>query len=898
METAEIRRRWLDFFARNGHAVVPSTPLVHDDPNLLFVNAGMVPFKPYFLGQESPAFARATSVQKCVRTGDIEEVGKTSRHGTFFQMNGNFSFGDYFKEGAIRYAWELMTTPQSEGGYGVSKDVLWASVHHDDAEAAELWRSVTDIDPERIVRRGNADNFWNMGVPGPGGPCSEIFVDRGPEYGLEGGPEVDEDRYMEVWNLVFMQYDLSVVRSKEDFDIAGDLPQRNIDTGMGLERMASILQGVDNLYEIDEVYPVIERAADMVGKRYGAHSGHVAGESHPDDVRLRVVADHVRSSLMLIGDGVIPGNEGRGYVLRRMLRRSVRSMRLLGYEDPCLPHLLPVSQERMRQSYPELERDWERISQVAYAEEEAFRRTLAAGTTILDTAVERTRRAGGHVIAGDEAFQLHDTYGFPIDLTLEMAAEQGLEVDREGFTRLMQEQRQRAKADAKAKKVAHGGTQAYREVADHLGRPVEFTGYSEVVSEAHVAGLIRGGEQVSVAGPGDEVELVLDRTPFYAEGGGQLADGGRLRLDSGAVVEVRDVQSPISGLVVHRAQVVSGEVATGDAALAEVDVERRRSISRAHTATHMVHKAIREALGETATQAGSENAPGRFRFDFNASQAVPPSVLKDVEQRVNALLLQDLAVHADIMTQREAVESGAMALFGEKYGDAVRVVSVGEWARELCGGTHAERTTQLGLVTLLGESSIGSGVRRVEALVGTDAYSFLAREHAIVGQLTELVKGRPEELPERISGLLGRLREAERDLDRLRKEQLQAEAGSLTQRARDVGGVTFLGHDAGEADAGDVRTMVLDLRGRLGTDRPSVVAVTGVSKGRPVVVVATNEGARARGITAGELVRAAAGVLGGGGGGKDDIAQGGGQDPTKVGEALAAVEWRVGELAG
>jgi alanyl-tRNA synthetase len=898
METAEIRRRWLDFFGRNGHTIVPSVPLVHDDPNLLFVNAGMVPFKPYFLGQESAPYERATSVQKCVRTQDIEEVGHTSRHGTFFQMNGNFSFGDYFKEGAIRLAWELVTTPQDRGGFGLDGDRLWATVYEEDDEAIELWNELTGIPMERIVRRGKADNYWHMGVPGPGGPCSEIYYDRGPEYGPEGGPAVDEDRFMEFWNLVFMEFELSAVRSKEDFDVAGELPRKNIDTGMGLERIASILQGVDNMYEIDEVYPVLERAAEMTGKRYGEHSGHSAQSSHPDDVRLRVVADHVRSSLMLIGDGVTPGNEGRGYVLRRMLRRSVRSMRLLGFGDPCLPHLLPVSLERMSQSYPELRRDWERISQIAYAEEEAFRRTLAAGTTILDTAVSRTKESGGTVLGGAQAFQLHDTYGFPIDLTLEMAAEQGLEVDREGVARLMQEQRDRAKADAKAKKVAHGDTQAYREVADALGTAVEFTGYSEVVSEARVAGLVVAGQSVPVAREGDDVELVLDRTPFYAEGGGQLADGGRLRLDSGAVVQVRDVQSPISGLIVHRASVLSGEVAVGDAAHAEVDVQRRRSISRAHTATHMVHKAIREALGETATQAGSENAPGRFRFDFNAHQAVPASVLKDVEQRVNAILLEDLAVHAEIMTQAEAVESGAMALFGEKYGDAVRVVSVGEWARELCGGTHAERTTQLGLVTLLGESSIGSGVRRVEALVGTDAYSFLAREHAIVGQLTELVKGRPEELPERVSGLMTRLKDAERDLDRLRKEQLQAAAGSLTDSARDVGGVTFLGHDAGAADAGDVRTMVLDLRGRLGNDRPSVVAVTGVAKGRPVVVVATNEGARERGIRAGELVRAAAGALGGGGGGKDDIAQGGGQDASKVGDALAAVEWRVGELAG
>lgn len=546
-------------------------------------------------------------------------------------------------------------------------------------------------------------------------------------------------------------------------------------------------------------------------------------------------------------------------------------------------------------SYPELLSDFERISAIAYAEEDAFRRTLASGTTILDTAVAQTKQAGSSILSGDRAFQLHDTYGFPIDLTLEMAAEQGLSVDREGFTRLMQEQRDRAKADAKAKKIGHSGTGAYREVADSLGRSVEFTGYDEVTSESRVAGLIVAGASVSAARAGDEVEVVLDRTPFYAEGGGQLADGGLLQLDGGAVVEIRDVQSPITGLIVHKATVVSGEVHTGEQAHALVDIERRRSISRAHTATHMVHKAIREALGETATQAGSENAPGRFRFDFTATSQVPVSVLRDVEQRVNAVLLDDLAVQADVMTQAEAREIGAMALFGEKYGDAVRVISVGDWARELCGGTHAERTTQLGLVTLLGESSIGSGVRRVEALVGADAYSFLAREHAIVGQVTEMLKARPEELPERISAMLGRLKDAERDLDKLRKEQVLAAASRLTDNARDVGTARFLGHDAGpDAGGDDVRAMVLDARGKLGSDRPVVIAIAGAKGGRPVVVVATNELARERGIKAGELVRAAAQALGGGGGGKDDLAQGGGSNAAAIPDALSAIEWRVG----
>ena len=893
METAEIRRRWLTFFEEKGHTVVPSAPLPFDDPNLLFVAAGMVPFVPYFIGQETPRWARATSVQKCVRTPDLDEVGRTSRHLTFFQMTGNFSFGDYFKGGAIAYAWELLTTPRAEGGYGIDPDKLWATVYEDDEEARGLWLELTDIPAERIVRRGKSDNYWHMGIPGPAGPSSEIFVDRGAEYGPDGGPAVDEDRFMEIWNLVFMQDELSAVRSKEDFDVLGPLPARNIDTGMGLERLASVLQGVDNLYEIDEVFPVLARAAEMTGKVYGANPSKIAAQSHPDDVLLRVVADHVRASLMLIGDGVTPGNEGRGYVLRRMLRRAVRSMRLLGFDEPSLPHLLPVSMERMSRSYPELRTDFGRISQIAYAEEEAFRRTLASGTTILDTAVARLKAADPASLtplSGAQAFALHDTYGFPIDLTLEMAAEQGVAVDEPGFRRLMAEQRDRAQTDARSKKSAHGDTGVYRHVADALGRDVEFTGYEEVVSQARVAGIIRDGRNVDAAGTGDDIELVLDRTPFYAEGGGQLADGGRVELANGAVIEVRDVQRPIAGLVVHRATVVLGEVAKGMVANAEVDVERRRSISRAHTATHMVHKAIREALGDTATQAGSENAPGRFRFDFKAQQAVPVSVLRDVEAEVNALLLEDLPVQAEVMTQQQARDIGAMALFGEKYGDAVRVISVGEWARELCGGTHAQRSGQLGLVKLLGEASIGSGVRRVEALVGADAYSFLAREHAIVGQLSEALKARPEELPERISGILARLKDAEREIAAARQEKALAGASGLVASGRDLGGLTFVSHDAAHLASDDLRSLVLDVRTRLGNDRPTVVAMAAVANGRPVVIVATNVAARDAGVKAGDLVRRAAQILGGGGGGKDDLAQGGGTDPSKVSEALGAIE--------
>jgi alanyl-tRNA synthetase len=886
MDTAEIRRRWLRFFESRGHAVVPSAPLLYDDPTLLFVNAGMVPFKPYFLGQETPPYKRATSVQKCVRTLDIDEVGKTTRHGTFFQMNGNFSFGDYFKAGAIELAWELSTRSVADGGYGLPEDKLWVTVYTDDDEAISLWRRIAGIPMDRIVRRGMKDNFWSMGVPGPAGPCSEIYLDRGPEYGREGGPEVDEDRYLEFWNLVFMQYERGPGAEKEGYELLRELPAKNIDTGMGLERMALLLQGVDNMYEIDEIFPVVRRVEEISGRRYGA--------DHEADVRMRVVADHVRSGLMLITDGVTPSNEARGYVLRRLLRRAVRSLRLLGVDEPVLLDLVRVSADRMQLSYPEVQSEFGRTSQIVEQEEEAFRRTLVSGTTIFDTAVKRSKQAGVAALSGSDAFQLHDTYGFPIDLTLEMAAEQGITVDEGEFRRLMNEQRRRAKADARAKKTGHADVGGYRAIADELGTPVVFTGYDEVVSEGRVAGLLVDGELADVATEGQQVEVVLDRTPFYAEGGGQLADAGRIEVD-GALVVVDDVQSPVTGLIAHRARVLSGELRTGTLAQALVDVERRKAISRSHTATHMVHKAIREALGETATQAGSENAPGRFRFDFHAGSALPMSVLRDVEARVNHLLVEDLEVHAEIMTQEQARAAGAMALFGEKYGDRVRVISVGDWARELCGGTHAARSGQLGLVTLLGEGSIGSGVRRVEALVGTDAYDFAAREHVLVSQLTDTLKARPEELPERVANLVGQLRDAQKEIDRYRAAQVQQAAAEAAQAPRDVFGVNVVTRDAGESAPDDLRTFALDVRGRMPGERPAVVAVGGVVKGRPQLVVVTNEEARRWGLAAGDLVRTGAAVLGGNGGGKPDVAQGGGTEPQRIGDALQRIEHMVGE---
>jgi len=884
VRTAEIRRRFLRHFADRGHTVVPSASLLSDDPNLLFVPAGMVPFKPYFLGQLTPPYQRAVSVQKCVRTLDIEEVGKTSRHGSFFQMNGNFSFGDYFKQGAIEYAWELVTRSTDDGGFGLDPDRLWATVYLDDDEAFGLWREISGLPAERIVRRGLKDNYWHMGVPGPGGPCSEIYYDRGPAYGSEGGPEVDEDRYLEFWNLVFMQSELSAVRSKVDFDVRGDLPTTNIDTGMGLERVASILQGVDNLYEIDEVRPVLDRAAALAGRRYGADPA--------DDVRLRVVADHVRTALMLIGDGVTPSNEGRGYVLRRMLRRTVRAMYLLGHEDPALPELLPVSRDCMAPSYPEVADDFDRISSYAYAEEDAFRQTLRTGTAKFEGVAASLRGAGERTLPGPQAFQLHDTYGFPIDLTLEMAAEQGLQVDEDGFRRLMAEQRARAKADAQARKTGHADTSAYREVLDRAGAS-RFTGYLEVSRESTVTGLVGGTGTLDGAEEGDELEVLLDATPFYAEAGGQQPDLGTIEVSgsgAGGRLEVLDVQSPLPGVIVHRVRVLKGEVRPGAQVLAAVDVDRRRAISRAHTATHLVHQAMRGALGEQATQAGSLNAPGRLRFDFNTPSAVPAGVLGDVEDEVNAVLLQDLEVRAFVTDQAEARRIGAMALFGEKYGDEVRVVEVGDYARELCGGTHVARSGQLGVVKLLSESSIGAGVRRVEALVGLDAFRFLAREHVLVGRLAETLKARPEELPDRVAAIVGQLREAERELQRVRAAAVLADAGGLAAGATDVRGIAFVGTVAPEGTGGnDVRRLAQEVLGRLTGDRadgPAVVAVSGTAGGKAALVVAANAPARARGLSAAGLVR---GALSGRGGGSDELAQGGGGDAADAAGLPAAV---------
>ncbi len=879
MQTADIRTRWLDFFAARGHTVVPSASLVSEDPTLLFTVAGMVPFIPYLSGLVPAPYPRATSVQKCIRTLDIEEVGKTTRHGTFFQMNGNFSFGDYFKEEAIGFAWELLTTPEADGGYGFEERDLWVTIYHDDDEAYRFWKKVAGLPDERIQRLGMDTNYWSTGQPGPAGPCSEIFFDRGPEFGADGGPATDDDRYLEVWNLVFMQYLRGEGRGKDDFEILGELPKKNIDTGMGLERVAFIKQGVENLYEIDQVRPVLDRAAEISGRRYGT--------VHADDVRMRVVADHVRSALMLMADGVTPSNEGRGYILRRLLRRTVRAMRLLGVDAPTFAELFPASRDAMKAAYPNVEHDYDRIGRLAYAEEETFLRTLASGTSILDLAVEKTKQAGARQLAGDTAFLLHDTFGFPIDLTLEMADEAGLSVDRAAFDKLMAEQRGMAKADAKAKKTLLADLSVYS--AFRAQGETVFTGYEQLSTDTRVLGLIVDGVSVNKAVVGDIAEVILAETSLYPESGGQEADAGSI-VGSGFDLEVLDVQRPVNGLVSHKVMVRSGEVAVGQAATSRVDPQWRKGATQAHSGTHLVHAALRQVLGPHAHQAGSYNKAGYLRLDFNWNQALSAETKSEIEEVSNDAIHQDFEVITRVMPLKEAKALGAMALFGEKYGEMVRVVEIGgPWSRELCAGTHVVHSSQIGLISLVSESSVGSANRRIESLVGFEAFRELAAERAIVSELTASLKTPREQLPQRISELLASLKAAEKRIAEYETSALMESVPVLVSSGGSVGDYRFVGSDVGKLrSADDLRVLATATRSRLGSDAAVVVLAAEID-GKPAVIVATNEAARRHGAQAGFLAKRAATVLGGGGGGKDDLAQGGGADLSAIPAAIEAI---------
>ena len=895
MQTHEIRKRFLDHFVTAGHTEVPSASVILDDPNLLFVNAGMVQFVPYFLGQRTPPYDTATSIQKCIRTPDIDEVGITTRHNTFFQMAGNFSFGDYFKRRAIELAWELLTNPVAEGGYGMDRERLWATVFYDDDEAERLWQEVAGLPPERIQRRGMADNYWSMGIPGPCGPCSEIYYDRGPEYGIEGGPEANEDRYIEIWNLVFMQNERGEGTSKEDFEILGPLPRKNIDTGMGVERIACLLQGVDNVYETDLLRPVIDKAAQYAPRGYGAGN-------NDDDVRYRVIADHSRTAAVIIADGVTPSNEGRGYVLRRLLRRIIRSAKLLGIERPIVGELMTTVRDAMGPSYPEMVTDFDRISRIAVAEETAFNRTLASGSKLFEDAAAATRASGSTELGGAEAFTLHDTYGFPIELTLEMAAEAGLSVDELGFRELMAEQRRRAKADAAARKHAHADLSAFRELVD--AGPTEFTGFEELSSQARILGIFVDGKRVPVVAhhprvhsetvPPERVEIVLDRTPLYAESGGQIADIGWLNgtgASESARAAVTDVQKIAKTLWVHRVNVESGEFVEGDTIVAAVDPQWRHGATQGHSGTHMVHAALREVLGPNAVQAGSLNRPGYLRFDFNWQGALTDDQRGRIEEIANQAVQADYPVNTFLTGLDKAKAMGAMALFGEQYPEQVRVVEIGgPFSLELCGGTHVRNSAQIGPVTLLGESSVGSGVRRVEAYVGLDSFRHLSKERALMAGLASSLKVPSEEVPARVATLVERLKSAEKELERMRLASARAAAGNAAATAEQIGKVRLVAQRmAAGMTAADLRSLVGDIRSRFGAEPGVVVLAAEGPEGTVPFVVAANQAAQDAGVRASDLVGVVGAAIGGRGGGKADLAQGSGKDSSGIEAALGAV---------
>lgn len=879
MDTAEIHKRWLTFFGDRDHTIVPSASLVSDDPTLMFTVAGMVPFIPYLTGVVPAPYSRATSVQKCIRTLDIEEVGKTTRHGTFFQMNGNFSFGDYFKEGAIGYAWELLTSSEAQGGLGFDEKDLWVTVYEEDDEAEKLWKDIAGLPEHRIQRMGRADNYWSTGQPGPAGPCSEIYFDRGPEFGPDGGPAVDDTRYLEIWNLVFMQYSIENVRSKIDFDIVGELPQKNIDTGMGMERVAFLKQGVANMYEIDQVRPVLDVASELSGRAYGA--------DRDDDVRMRVIADHVRSSLMLMTDGVVPANEGRGYVLRRLLRRSVRSMRLLGVHDPSFPELFAASKSAMSAAYPDVAKEYDRVRGLAVAEEESFLKTLEAGTTILDVAVSATQKAGEPALAGDTAFLLHDTYGFPIDLTLEIAEESGLSVDRESFDALMGEQRDRAKTDARSKKSALADLSVYREF--RASGETVFTGYDTLGTHSQILGLLQGGHTVVSATEGQQVEVILAQTPLYAESGGQVSDHGTLCGDNG-VARVLNVQKPIPGLISHTVTIESGSLSVGETVLAEVDALTRYEGQRAHSATHLVHAALRDTLGPHATQAGSLNRAGYLRLDFSWNQALPGDAEVVIESIVNSAIRDDLEVTTRILPVDDAKALGAMALFGEKYGDTVRMVDIGgPWSRELCAGTHVGRSSQIGVISILGESSVSSTARRIEALVGTAAVQNFSIEKALVRRLTGMLKTPREDIPTRVEELVEQVKSLEKKVSQAGQVGLQALVPGVLQQFREGRVGSVVSEVSGVTSADDLRSLVGAVAGAL-PEGAHVIALGTLIEGRGTIVIAASPGAIAAGAHAGDLVKIASVTMGGGGGGKPQLAQGGGPEGGALATALKDVD--------
>jgi len=867
LDSATIRSVFLDFFAEHGHKIVSSSSLVPDDPTLLLTNAGMVQFKPYFLGEKPRAFPRAASVQKCFREIDLEEVGKTNRHLTFFEMLGNFSFGDYFKREACSWGWELMTGP-----YGLPADRLWVTVYEDDEDAAKIWEQEVGIEASRILRRSRAQgNFWDMGVAGPCGPCSEILYDRGEAFGRRWTPgDLDEERYLEVWNLVFMQN-----LQNEQGEIIGELPTQNVDTGMGLERLASILQGAASNFQIDTMQPLLNKAQELTSLSYG--------ESTDKDVGLRVLTDHSRAMTFLVSDGVFPGNVGRGYVLRRLIRRAVRHARLMGVEQPVLADLTGIVVDVYASAYPEVGRNRDLITKLVAKEESSFDQTLRQGLGILEGEIKRIKAEGETTLSGDMVFKLHDTYGFPLDLTNDIARDESLKVDEQEFKSLMTAQRDRARSARGTQKQLGPRQVALSEILDSAGR-TEFRGYEELSFDTTVAGVLQKDDAVETLGEGEAGQIVLAETPFYAEGGGQIGDIGDIRATSG-IFRVESTRWGIPGITVHLGKVVEGSIVAGDQARATVDPNHRDGITKSHSATHMIHWALRANLGEHARQQGSLVEPGRLRFDFSHFEPVSSDQLAQMEEEVNRRVLWDDSVRAFETTFDYATSIGAMALFGEKYGEHVRVVEVGEYSKELCGGTHVSHTGQIGVIKFVHEGSVAAGVRRVEALTGAAGLSYLNSRVAELEKIAQMLKTDPDKTAQRVEKMLETMRKMEAESSRLNDERNRQDVESIlgSVALKTLGGSKLVALER-KTSAEDLRKLALGLKQKMGS---GIVVLVSAEGAKATLVAAVSKDLVDKGLSAASLIEEGKVALGGGGGGKPDLAIAGG---PRTGEAAKALQ--------
>lgn len=883
MRTSEIADRFLNYFEKREHLVKPSASLVSSNATTLFTIAGMIPFIPYLLGEEKPESKRMASLQKCVRTLDIDEVGKTTRHGTFFQMLGNFSFGDYFKKEAIGWAWDLLTSPREKGGYGLEKDRLFITVFKDDEESKEIWKNL-GVDENHMESLGMEDNFWTTGGPGPGGPCSEIFLDQGEEYGPALGPSGNDRRYIEIWDLVFENYEVDNVQSKTNLHIAGELKNKNIDTGMGLERLSYLLNGKKNIYEIDEIFPVIEACELLSGKSYGSDSA--------SDTHMRIVADHIRSALMIMADGIKPSNLARGYVLRRLLRRSVRSLALLGAPDrPLLPELIGVSQKAMNGDYPELEEKLSSIQSDVEKEEETFRRTLDRGSDILSFAIRKAKDENKERIDGKTAFQLHDTFGFPVELTREIAEESGLKIDEEGFEAQMAIQKGRARQDAISKR--HNVDVAiYDEAKKRLKDEQKFMGYQTLSSPGTILEILSEKGTVKSAMAGEAVDLVLDSSSFYCEKGGQLADRGEIVSPTG-VCEVLDVQQPVKGLTVHHCKVEEGEISVRQVVNTLVDKERRSALARSHTATHILHQTIREVLDPSAVQSGSVVDADYLSFDYKYSVAPSKEELFAIEQMVNMKIMEDLPVKAEQMPIEKAIEEGAMHLFSDKYSSIVRVVSIGEegWSKELCGGTHLSSTGKAGQFIIVSEFSNGAGVRRIDAFVGKKAYLQNQLNHQTVKNLASAMSCLPQELESKTSSIISGFRSAQKELSSFKEEKAEEKVKAMAASGKSI----FVEDMGNEVSIQLLRKAATSLISKIQT-QPASCFLYGISFSAPVVVAASNKLAVSKGIKANDLVKAFCTAINGGGGGSASFAQGGGKENQNVKDGIEAVKEKLKAL--